>query len=48
VLDVFERELHDHCPDYHFVNRVPVEYDPDAETETYTEFVGDLVDREDR
>lgn len=48
VLDVFERELHDHSPDYHFVNRIPVEYDPDADTETYTEFVGDLVDREDR
>jgi P4 family phage/plasmid primase-like protien len=48
VLDVFERELHDHSPEYHFVNRVPVEYDPNAETDTYDEFVGDLVDREDR
>jgi len=48
VLDVFDRELHEHSPDYHFVNRIPVEYDPEAETETYTEFVGELVDREDR
>ena len=48
VLDVFDRELHEHSPEYHFVNRVPVDYNEDAETETYTEFVDDLVDREDR
>lgn len=46
VLDLYDRELHEHSPEYHFTNRVPVEYDPDAETETYEEFVGELVGRE--
>ena len=48
VLDVFDRELHDHAPEYHFVNRIPVAYDEDAEIDTYREFVDGLVDREDR
>ena len=48
VLDVFERELHDHSPEYQFVNRIPIDYNEDAETETYREFVGGLVDRDDR
>jgi len=46
VLDLLGRELKDHSPEYHFVDRVPVEYDPNADTEPYEEFVGDLVDRD--
>jgi len=46
VLDLLNRELKGHSPEYHFVDRVPVEYDPDADTEPYEEFVGDLVERE--
>jgi putative DNA primase/helicase len=45
VLNLYERELHEHSPDYQFVSQVPVEYDPDAETETYEDFVGEIVDR---
>ncbi|MDR9432030.1 MAG: phage/plasmid primase, P4 family, partial [Natronomonas sp.] len=46
VLDIFNRELHAHSPKYHFVNRVPVEYDPDADTSVFEEFVGGLVGRD--
>lgn len=46
VLDLFARELREHSPEYNFINRVPVEYDPDAETGTYTEFADSLVDRD--
>lgn len=46
VLDLLNRELKDHSPDYHFVDRVPVEYDPAANTAPYEEFVGELVERD--
>ena len=45
VLDLLNRELKDHDPEYYFVDRVPVEYDPDAETSPHADFVGDLVER---
>ena len=46
VLDLFERELHEHSPEYHFVNRVPINYDPDADTSVFENFVDELVARE--
>jgi putative DNA primase/helicase len=46
VLNVLTRELKEHSPEYHFVDRVPVTYDPDADTAPYQEFVGDLVERD--
>lgn len=46
VLDPLERELHDHSPEYHFTTRVPVAYDPDADTEPYEEFLDSLVERD--
>ncbi len=46
VLDVVERELHEHSPEYRFTRRVPVEYDPEASTEPYREFVDRMVERE--
>ena len=46
VLDVVERELYDHSPEYHFTRRVPVEYDPVASTEPYREFVDRMVERD--
>jgi len=46
VLDVLARELKDHRPEYHFTDRVPVKYDPGADTAPYEEFVGDLVERD--
>ena len=46
VLDILNRELKDHSPEHYFVERVPVAYDPEADTEPYEEFVGDLVGRE--
>jgi len=46
VLDLLDRELKHHSPDYHFTDRVPVEYDPDADTTPYKEFVDGLVERD--
>jgi len=46
VLDLLERELKHHSPDYYFTDRVPVEFDPEADTTPYREFVDDLVDRD--
>jgi P4 family phage/plasmid primase-like protien len=46
VLNPLTRELKDHSPEYHFVDRVPVTFDPDADTVPHEEFVDDLVDRE--
>ena len=46
VLDLLNRELKDHDPEYYFVDRVPVEYDPDADTSPHADFVGDLVERD--
>jgi P4 family phage/plasmid primase-like protien len=46
VLDLLNRELKDHEPEYYFVDRVPVEYDPDAETSPHADFVGGLVERD--
>lgn len=48
VLNVFDRELHDHSPDYHFTTRLPIDYNAEAQTATYEEFVDSLVDRDDR
>ena len=46
VLDVETRELHEHDPEYRFTNRLPVEYDPDAEPDTYDEFTNEITRRE--
>ena len=45
VLNPLTRELKDHSPEYHFVDRVPVTFDADADTTPHEEFVDDLVDR---
>ncbi|SFC75121.1 phage/plasmid primase, P4 family, C-terminal domain-containing protein [Halobiforma haloterrestris] len=46
VLDVETRELHEHDPEYRFTNRLPVEYNPDAEPDTYDEFTNEITRRE--
>jgi len=46
VLDLLERELKDHSPDHYFTDRVPVTYDPDADTAPHEDFVDELVERE--
>lgn len=45
VLDLFERELKPHSPDYYFVDRIAVEYDDDASTAPYESFLDDLTGR---
>lgn len=45
VLDLFERELKSHSPEYHFTERIPVTRDPDASTEPYEDFLDDLTSR---
>jgi len=39
VLDLFTQETKDHSPDYYFTDRIPHEYDPDASTEPYANFL---------
>lgn len=46
VLNLLTRELDEHKPEYYFTSRVPVTYDPEADTEPYDEFVDELVERE--
>jgi len=46
VLDVVNRELHDHDPAFRFTRRIPVEYDPEADAAPYREFVDSLVGRD--
>ena len=46
VLNLFTRELKEHNSQYYFVDRVPVKYDADADTEPYDEFLDELVDRD--
>jgi len=46
VLNLFTRELKDHSPDHYFTERVPVTYDPDADTAPYRDFVDELVERD--
>lgn len=46
VLDIHTRELHDHDPEYRFIDRLPVKYDDEVEPETYDEFVTEITRRE--
>ncbi|SFH04910.1 phage/plasmid primase, P4 family, C-terminal domain-containing protein [Halopelagius inordinatus] len=46
VLDLFSRELKDHSPEYKFVNRVPVTYDPDVDTTRFEEFMETITSRD--
>ena len=46
VLNLFTRELIDHSPEYKFVDRVPVEYDPNADSTRFEEFMSNITDRE--
>lgn len=46
VLNLFTRELKDHSPGDYFTRRVPVTFDPEADTEAYREFVDGLVERD--
>jgi P4 family phage/plasmid primase-like protien len=46
VLNLFTRELHDHSPEFRFTSRIPVKYDPKADTTAYEEYVGELVARD--
>lgn len=46
VLNVDERELYDHSPDYQFTAYMPVEYDPEAECPRIHEFLEDITRRE--
>lgn len=43
VLDLETREIEPHSPDYYFTSQLNVEYDPDAETELWEEFLHDVV-----
>lgn len=45
VLDLKERDLYEHSPDYYFTRNVPVEYDPDAEAPHVEDFLSDIVRR---
>ena len=45
VLDLFNQELKEHSPDYYFVDRVPVRYDPEADREPYESFLDDITNR---
>jgi len=46
VLDLFEEELKPHSPGHYFTDRVPVEYDENADTSEYDKFLDGLVSRE--
>ena len=46
VLNLFTRELKDHSPEHYFTRRVPVTFDPDADTAPYREFVDEIVERD--
>lgn len=46
VLNVDERELYDHSPEYKFTTYLPVRFDPDAECPKIEEFLGDITRRE--
>lgn len=43
VLDLRTRTLESHSPDYYFTARLDVEYDSEAETELWDEFITDVV-----
>ncbi|WP_248911089.1 phage/plasmid primase, P4 family [Halocatena marina] len=45
VLDLFDRELKPHSPEYRFVDRVPVTFDKTADTAPYESFLDDLTRR---
>jgi len=46
VLNLFTGELKPHDPEYYFVDRVPVDYDENADTEPYENFLDELTGRE--
>jgi len=46
VLDIDNRELHDHDPKWLFTRHVPVEYDPEATCQEITEFLRDITRRD--
>ena len=46
VLNLFTRELKDHSPEHYFTRRVPVTFDPDADTAPYQDFADELVERD--
>lgn len=45
VLDLEERELLDHSPEYRFTRGIPVEYHPEAEAPAVDEFMDEIVRR---
>lgn len=46
VLNLFTGELKDHSPEYRFVTRHPVEYDPDADASAWLDVLEDWTRRE--
>lgn len=44
VLDLHTMELHPHSPDYGFVNVLPYDYDPRAESPLYDKFLNDMTE----
>jgi len=46
VLDVRERTLHDHDPEYLYRSKTPCEYDPDATAPTFEKFIQQVTPSE--
>ena len=46
VLNLFTGELKPHSPEYYFVDRVPIEYDPEADVSTYQRYFDEWTNRE--
>ncbi|SEW20437.1 phage/plasmid primase, P4 family [Halobacterium jilantaiense] len=46
VLDVSDRELSDHDPEYNFLSRLGTEYDPDADCPRFKQFLDEVVSDE--
>jgi putative DNA primase/helicase len=46
VLNLFTKEPKPHSPEYYYRERVPVTYDPEADTDPYESFLDEITDRE--
>jgi putative DNA primase/helicase len=45
VIDLVTREHDDHSPEHYFTERIPVRFDPEADTAPYEEFLDSMVQR---
>lgn len=46
IYDIEEDNFFDHDPEYRFLNKLPVEYDPDVDCEEIKEFFKEMVDED--